>query len=181
MRSVALTALLLLSACGGSSGDGEPTIADECSKAGATSIPASCVPGEGGPFDAIPSQSGAPPSRAADIPPVTTPPLEGELARGGNDTDASLTTRTFTVTLPAGQRLRTTLACQGAPTVVLKTTPKSRAEQEFACGYQAPAELTVEDSVPVSRPTTFSVTVTADGPARWYVVISGTSAPVPQG
>jgi hypothetical protein len=66
-------------------------------------------------------------------------PESGELARGGNDKDPSVRTQRFTVTLPAGERPRTTLACQGARSVTLTTSPKSGAEQEFACGYSVPA------------------------------------------
>ena len=144
-------------------------------------MPASCIPGEDRPFDTVPSQSGAPPTKTESIPPISQPPVAGELARGGNDTDPALTTRTFTVTLPAGQRLRSTLACQGATTVSLVTKPASGAEQEFACGYDVPAELTVEDPTPAPAATAYTVTVKAPAPARWYVVLSGTSEPLPAG
>jgi hypothetical protein len=178
---VALVGLALVAtACGGSSGGDASVAPDPCSNATATSVPASCIPGEGN-FTAVPSQSGTPPVSSAAIPAVVNPPEPGELARGGNDKDPSVLVRRFTVTLPAGERLRTTLACQGAHSIVLTTTPKSAAEQEFTCDYAAPAQLSVEDSVPASAPTSYVVTVKVQAPARWYVVISGTKTPVPKG
>jgi hypothetical protein len=174
--------LLLLSACSGSSGDATADPAtgmpDPCNVPGATAVPASCLPGEGD-FNARPSESGTPPTDAAAISPLTIPPSSGELARGGNDRDPSLSTARFTVVLPAGQRLSTTLACQGAHDVTLTTQPKSEAEQTFGCGYATPTQLTVEDSVAAKATMTFVVTVTAGAPARWYVVIAGTKAPLP--
>lgn len=181
-RASAGLALLFLTACtGGSAPAVEPSAAapDPCSEVGATSVPASCIPGESGDFGAIPAQSGSPPTSSTSIPPVTAPPVPGELARGGNDKDPAQTTQTFAVTLPPGQRLRTTLACQGATTVRLVTSPQSGAEQEFACGYELPAELTVEDSVPTKAATRYTVTVTAPAPARWYVVVSATAEAPP--
>lgn len=182
IRNRALVPLFALIA--GCSGSSSPTAApspDPCKDAKAESVPASCIPGEQGAFEAAPSQSGSPPSSSERIPPVTSPSVPGELARGGNDKDPSVTTRNFTVTLPAGQRLVTTLACQGARDVVLTTKPRSGAEQEFACGYTVPAELTVEDPTPARAATTYVVTVTAKAPARWYVVISASSQPVASG
>ena len=184
MKRALIAMLLMATACSSSGGGGtaaRSTAPDPCANPTATEVPASCIPGEGGNFEAIPSQSGAPPTSSAAIPAITQPAEPGELARGGNNQDASLTTKAFVVTLRAGQRLRTTLACQGAHNVVLTTTPTSAAEQTFACSYTSVAQLTVEDSVRVKTATRFVVKVAAPAPARWYVVISGISTPPPSG
>ncbi|MCW2778481.1 MAG: hypothetical protein JWN17_2206 [Frankiales bacterium] len=176
---------LSLTACTGSSKDeAGPTAAparpSDCPTAeSSTQVPADCVE-DSKDFDYVATPTAKPTGSSADLASVVLPEDPQDLARGGNDTDPTKKTQTFKVVVPAGSRLRTTAACEGADKIVLTTVPDSAAAQEFTCGFEGtPAELTVEDSVPVKTATTFTVTVTTTPPSRWYVAVGATSAPPP--
>ena len=119
-------ALLLLTGCtSGSAGEVPLPSPDPCLlDTTAEQVPEECV--EQGPSDG----GSAPPGSSAAIDPVTLPPATNELARGGNDKDPSLTSQEWEVTVPAGGRLKSTVACNGAGTTELVTVPKSGAMQE---------------------------------------------------
>lgn len=162
-------AVLLLTAC--TSGDAQEVprpSADPCLvDSSVEQLPEECV--EQGPDDG----GTAPPSASAAIDPVTIPPAENELARAANDTDPTLTKADFEVTVPAGGRLKSTVACHGAGDTVLTTVPRSGAMQEFRCEYGAePVELTVAAATPLAQAQTYEVTFTAGTPSRWAVVLS---------
>lgn len=186
-RLAAAGALWLLLA--GCSADAEqdvplPAVPSACpQEAEPVSVPAECIEG-GSDGDGIPvaSPSTSPPATSDSIEPVTNAPTSDELARGGNDQDPALTTRVFTVTVPAGGRLRSQLACDGVGTAKLTTVPSSGAEQEFPCSYEGePVELTVEDATPLPAPQTYEVTVTVEAPARWFVTLSFATGAPPAG
>lgn len=160
-----LLALVLLTGCTSGSAEEVPLpSADPCLL---DSSAEGCV--EEGPSDA----GSAPPGSSAAIDPVTIPPAPNELARGANDKDPSLAAQEWEVTVPAGGRLKSTVACNGAGMTELVTVPKSGAMQEFRCEYGAEAvELTVAAATPLSEETTYRVTFTAGAPSRWAVVLS---------
>lgn len=147
----------------------------------ASGTPDPCPPTCPGTAAPVPTPTGTPPaegSAAWDALVIASQP--GELARGGNDTDASQTGQTFIVTVPAGGRLATHAVCQGRTAVTVTTDPPSDAETQLACTEAAPAEVVVVEPVgqPVAR--TLTVRVAAPAPARWYVVVSAAGPrPVP--
>ena len=145
---------------------------------GATEVPAECV--EQGP-DAPPEVPvDAFPKTSAEIEAVTLPPAPTDLARGGNDADPALTTRTFSVTVPQGRRLQVTAACNGATFLDVETVPSSSAELRMSCFEQgAVSELTDGDDEVRTAPTRFQVTVTTEAPSRWYAAVGSTSEPLP--
>lgn len=179
---VPLLVVVSLSACssgGTTSGPTAVTRPTGCPPNEAPEIRPECVE-DSQDFDAVATPTGAAPSGSDAIAPVTLAKQPGDLALGGNEKDPAKTTQTFTVTVPAGSRLRTTAACEGRNQIAVTVSPQSAAAQEFTCGFEgAPAELTVEDSMPVRSPTTFTVTVTAKPPSRWFVAIGATDAPPP--
>ena len=170
--ALALSALLLV----GCTGDAEEVplpAADPCLVQDATEVPEECVED---PAEASPGAS--PPSDSADIPPITLPPVENELARSSNDSDPSLTRASFDVTIPAGARLKSTVICNGTGTVRLVTAPESGAMQEFRCEYGGEGvELTVEAATQVAQEQAYEVSFTAETPARWLVVLSYVQGP----
>ena len=100
-------------------------------------------------------------------------PAPGQLGRGGNDADASLTTLELRVVLPTGARLRSQVVCEGTAALELRTVPESGAASALECGAGGvPAELVVEDPVPAAADTAYEVVVTAPAPSRWYAVLS---------
>lgn len=168
-RAVALAALLLLAACSG----GDAAGLDPCSLRQGTEVPAGCEP-QAVPT-AAPPGAPAPPadegSAAYDALVVAAGP--GDLARGGNDADAALTTLSLPVVLPRGTRLRSRVVCEGTTVLVLRTVPESGAASALDCGAGGvPAELVVEDQVPAATDTAYEVVVTAPAPSRWYAVVS---------
>lgn len=144
-----------------------------------TELPEECAPQTGptGPPD-IPT-SGYPKS-SAGIDPVTIPGSPGDLVAGGNDKDPSLQTRTFTATVPKGQRLQITAACEGATFLEVTTVPTSLAEMEISCFDEGGiSELTVGDDKFQKAPQSFQVIVKTKAPSRWFVVVSGTAEALP--
>jgi hypothetical protein len=121
------------------------------------------------------------PKTSAEIAAVTIPSGPGELARGGNDVDPSLTTRTFEVTVPAGSRLLVTVACNGATFLDATTEPDSLAEVNMSCFEKSGgvSELAVGDTVVQKSPTRFSVTVKTSAPSRWFASVSATTEALP--
>ena len=159
----------LLTAC--TSGEAEEVplpSADPCLIDSSTQeLPPECVQ------DGNDRAGSSPPAASAAIEPVTVAPTDNELGRAANDKDASLTTTELEVTVPAGGRLKSTVACNGTGTAKLVTVPKAGAMQEFRCEYgDEPVELTVEAATPVSEATTYRVTFTSGAPARWALVLS---------
>ena len=179
-----LVPVVALSACSGdpvAEPGPLPTIGtDECSAgAGATEVPASCVPSQG-PEGPPPVPTGSYPPTSAEIDPVTIPAAPTDLARGGNDADPSLTTRAFTVTVPQGRRLEVTAACDGATFLEVETEPASVAELTMSCFEPSGvSELTVGDDQVQAAPKQFRVTVTTKAPSRWFVAVGSTDAPLP--
>ncbi len=163
-RWAPVLALLLLAGCG--RGQDAATAPDPC--------PPTC-PGTPTP---VPSPTGTDPAEgSAAYDALVVEPEAGELARGGNDEDAELTGRTFAVVVPAGSRLRTRAVCQGRTRVTVATEPPSDAESELACTEGTPAEIIVEEPAAHPAAATYTVTVTAPAPARWYVVVSAVEGP----
>lgn len=175
-----LACVLLLAACSSEAPRAQqPPLpsADPCVDLTADRVPAQCLPDTG-----RPRPSGPPPSAgSAAFAPLTVDARPGELARGGNDVEVGRTSRTFRVTVRRGSRLRITAACEGRTTVTVTTVPDSGAAFAFDCGFQgAPVELGVEDPTPVAADTSYVVTAGAPAPARWFVSIGQTDAPVPR-
>lgn len=176
---VTLLAAGLLAGCTSS---GHPTpnssgLANACSQGGVepSIITESCAPTLGPTSD--PSNR---PVSTAVIPPLTLPAEPGMLASGGNDKVPTLATETFSVTLPAGSRLKIHVTCLGENHIVVKTTPTSDAESEINCGFNGVAsDIAVADEKVAKVATHYQVQVTTTPPARWYVVISGTTEPAP--
>ncbi len=178
---------LLLTGCsngGGSPGPSSlPTVGENgsCPPAGATAIPSDCVtaqPPDGPPpipFDKFPKTSAA-------IPAVTIDAAPGDLARGGNDADPTLTTRTFNVTVPAGARLQVVAACNGAAFLDITTVPKTKVDGTTISCFDpgGVSQLGIGDDVVQKSPASFAVTVTVKAPSRWYLAVgSTTEAPPP--
>lgn len=178
MRALPLLLVVLaLTACtGGGRSSAGPTAVPTpgCPLEG--DIPASCVPDDTG-FDSPPPIDfrGAPRSSAA-IPVVAFARQPGDLALGGNDTDPTLTRRTFRVTVPAGRRLSVTAACRGYADLVVTTTPASKAEVTLRCGVQEAKEVTVLEPSAAARPTSYQVNVQVPGPSRWFVAVAAVLA-----
>ena len=148
-------------------------VADPCASADLTAdVPQECVPGGSDP-DALPTPSGPPPAEgSAFYDAVVIDDQPGVLQGAGNDQDVARTTSSFSVTVQPGMRIASRSVCEGRTNVVIETVPDSGAATTFSCGFTgAPAEFAVEDSVPVTTPTTFRVTVTVPAPARWYTTI----------
>ncbi len=140
--------------------------------------PDPCPPTCPGSLAPLPSPTGSdPPEGSAAYDALVVAPEPGELARGGNDADASLTMRTFDVTVPAGSRLRTRTVCQGRTSVTVRIDPASQAESELPCTEDAPHELIVEEQEQRVTNTAYRVVVTAPSPARWYAVLSAVPGP----
>ncbi|MCW2620999.1 MAG: hypothetical protein JWL64_601 [Frankiales bacterium] len=158
MRAVMLLAVVLL-------------LAGCTSDAGA---PAASSPGPGVAVPPAPTPRTVPDEGSAAYDGLVVGAVPGELARAGNDTDVSLTTATLTVTVPAGQRLGSRLACEGLTQASVHTDPESGAGSEFACGRDgSPSEL-VAEADPVAVPTTYAVLVSVPEPARWSAVLYAT-------
>ncbi len=170
--AVLVSLLAALAGCGGT-----PTPAatgDPCAvSTSTTSLPGNCAPT---------TESTADPSSTVtatgQLPPLRLSPDPGQLAAGGNDTAPSLTTATFSVTLPAGTRLKIHVACAGKDFMKVTTVPDSKARLELKCGAGgSAAEVAVLDPAVVSTPTHYVVTVKTTAPARWWVNISGSKQP----
>lgn len=163
--SAALLGLGLLPGCGGSPTAAPPPV-EPC--------PPTC-PGSRSP---LPPPTGSDPVEGnAAYDALVIEPEPGELARGGNDEDAELTGRAFSVVVPAGSRLRTRVVCQGRTTVSVTTAPESDAESELDCTETEPREVIVAEQQVHSAGTAYLVTVAAPAPVRWYVVLSAVAGP----
>lgn len=161
-----LGGLLLLAACSSGASEKDVAYVDPCLDAPAGSaLPAGCT-GDPDPTSSPPAEG----SSAYDG--LRIDPAPGLLAAGGNDVTVALTTQTFTVTVPAGQRLRVQAVCQGQARMTVTVDPGSEAATEFACGLQEPRESTVEEPTPTTAPTVFTVVATAPAPSRWYAAVS---------
>ena len=176
-----LSSALLLAACSSDepTPDAGPALpsADVCEQVGATEVPAECLP-DGNVGRRTPTAP-PPPGVTSAFPPLQVEPIDGELARADNNTEADRTTQTLTVTVRKGNRLGIQAACEGFSTFVAATTPESEAAFEFDCGFEGdPTELGVETSTPVEADTTFTVTVGAPAPARWAAVVYETDEPL---
>lgn len=152
-------ALALLGACGGT-GSGTPPLA---------ACPPTC-PGTAAP--APPPTDSLPADGSAAWDALVVAPQPGELARGGNDTDAGRTGESFSVVVPAGLRLRSRTVCQGRTSVTVTTDPPSGAESQLACHEAAPDEVIVQEQTVRSTATSYVVTVAAPAPVRWYAVLA---------
>ncbi|MDP3713482.1 MAG: hypothetical protein Q8R60_13485 [Mycobacteriales bacterium] len=176
---------LLLTAC--SSEDPttpEPTALatsgdDDCDQfVNATEIPERCVPNQVTAKPEVPK--GRYPATSAEIAAVTLEAEAGDLARGGNDADPTLTTQTFRVTVPKGGRLEVTAACNGATFLEVATVPDSLAELTMSCFEEgSTSELSVSDDVFQPAPKSFDVTVTTQAPSRWFATVGSTSEALP--
>lgn len=157
-----------------------PTVDDKgCEQfVNATEIPDRCA---GPQLTAKPTvPTGRYPKTSAEIPAVTLEPVPGDLVRGGNDVDPTLSTRTFAVTVPKGGRLRVTTACNGASFLEVVTEPDSLAELTMSCFEQgSTSELTVSDDVFQPAPKTFQVTVKTTAPSRWFAALGSTTEALP--
>lgn len=133
-----------------------------------------------------PAGSALPAGCTGDPDPSLSPPVEGSsayeglridpgpglLVAGGNDASAERTTQTFTVTVPAGKRLRVQAVCQGQARMTVTVNPGVEAVTEFACGVDDPRQSTVEEPDPVDQPTDYAVTASCPAPSRWYAAVS---------
>lgn len=186
MRFVPLLIALPLLVTGCSSGPSTdepttlPTIGPSgCPTGAATEIPTECVPNQPSdgpptiPYDNYPKTSAA-------IEAVTIDAAPGDLARGGNDADPTLTTRTFNVTVPAGARLQIVAACNGAAFLDVTSVPKSKVETTISCfDPGGVSQLGVGDDVFQKSPTSFAVTITVKAPSRWYLAVGSTKEALP--
>lgn len=135
------------------------------------SIPAACV------VDPVATPTVFP-ADASRIAPVTLMEIKGRLGGADNRTEATKRVATFTVTVPAGSRLGSAVLCLGNGSVKVDTVPESQAFQEITCNAdpEVASELIAEDPDVLTETTTFTATVTADGPSRWDVVLFSTTA-----
>jgi hypothetical protein len=181
-----LTLPLLLTAC--SSDDPstpEPSAlatsggTDDCDQfVNATEIPERCIPNQVTAKPEVPSARY--PKTSAEIAAVTLAAEAGDLARGGNDADPTLTTQTFRVTVPKGGRLEVTAACNGATFLEVATVPDSLAELTMSCFEEgSTSELSVSDNVFQPAPKSFDVTVTTQAPSRWFAAVGSTTEALP--
>ena len=188
LASPLLCLLLVLPACSDGDGVEEPDALPKATgglpaacasvQPGATEVPAECVAQGPDAPPAVPTDRY--PATSAEIPVVTLPAAPSDLARGGNDADPALATRTFTVTVPQGRRLQVTAACDGATFLDVDTVPASNAELRMSCFEQgAVSELTVGDDVFQAAPKQFRVTVTTQAPSRWFAAVGSTADPLP--
>ena len=77
---------------------------------------------------------------------------------------------TFTITVPAGKVIGSTVICQGRGSVSVTTKPSSHAEQSFPCdGQDIPSQLGVFADAPVKAATRYTFTLAATGPSRWLI------------
>lgn len=154
--------------------------ADDCEQfVNATEIPDRCISGP-----QVTAKPEVPkdryPATSAAIAPVTLEAEPGDLARGGNDADPTLTTRTFRVTVPKGGRLEVTAACNGATFLEVATVPDSLAELTMSCFEEgSTSELSVSDDVFQPAPKSFDVTVTTQAPSRWFAAVGSTTEALP--
>lgn len=175
---------LLVTACSSDPATTEPTAlptvdSEGCEQfANATEIPERCVQSQVTAKPEVPK--GRYPKTSAEIAAVTLEAEPGDLARGGNDVDPTLTTRTFRVTVPKGGRLEVTAACNGATFLEVETVPDSLAELTMSCFEEgSTSELSVSDDVFQPAPKSFDVTVTTQAPSRWFATVGSTTEALP--
>jgi len=111
------------------------------------------------------------PADAGQISPLAVPDaFVGEVARKTNNLTPGVRSTTFSIVVPAGKVVGSTVICQGRGSVVVKTTPTSQAEQEFTCdGNQIPSQLGGFADAPVKVATRYTFTLTTTGPSRWLI------------
>lgn len=119
----------------------------------------------------------------AKIPMVVPRPVKGRLGGADNAGDPTKAAAAFTVVVPKGQRVGSVITCIGNGSVMIATSPSSKAEQTISCDADATiaSELEVEDDVVLPADTTYAVTVKVTKATRWSVAVFGTSAPLGEG
>lgn len=178
-RTAAVLALpLVLAACsGGSRADRNPTAggSPSCPSGGAT-IPARCVSDVQPSADVFPGD----PAKIKAVSLGAPTAKESSLGDASNAGDPKRHGATFTVTVPAGTRIGSSMVCFGNGEITLDTVPRSDAYQSFKCnnGSGIPSELTAESPDPLTTTTTFTVTVTATGVNRWAARVYSTTETV---
>ena len=123
------------------------------------------------------------PTDPSKIAMVVPRPVKGRLGGADNGNDPTLSTASFTVVVPKGQRVGSVITCIGNGEVKLATSPSSKAEQTISCDADAniASELEVEDDIVLPADTTYAVTVTVTKATRWSVAVFGTTAPLGEG
>jgi hypothetical protein len=114
---------------------------------------------------------------------VVPRPVKGRLGGADNAADPKKADASFTVVVPKGQRVGSVITCIGNGSVMLATSPSSKAEQTISCGADPTiaSELEVEDDIVLPADTTYSVTVKVTLATRWSVAVFGTNARLGEG
>ncbi len=162
-----LIPLLLAAGCtGGGKHGAQPTPTEENPCLGASPAPG-CITTS--PTDAPTAYPY--PADAGKISPLPVPDrFLGEVIRKDNNLTPGVRGTTFTITVPAGKVVGSTVICQGRGSVSVKTTPTSQAEQSFTCdGQEIPSQLGVFADAPVTVDTRYTFTLTTTGPSRWLI------------
>ena len=158
---------------GGDGGGAKPSPTSTCDF-NATTVPGNCP--DAGTVSKFPTD----PSKIAMVVPR---PVKGRLGGADNAADPTKAEASFTVVVPKGQRVGSVITCIGNGSVMLATSPSSKAEQTISCNADATiaSELEVEDNVVLPAATTYAVTVSVTKATRWSVAVFGTAAPLGQG